>query len=189
MLIFLLFLLYRTSVQRVRTAAALQLPVCAHRIRQPPSTNPKQPTHPKLDLTQPSTTEQSGNLLNMLMCQASSATKSPAATWLRLQSGLNGEWVECGGCQGVDQGLGMCSFRTCSIQNGRLAVHSRIEFRSISSGRRGEGWWYSARLTPKVNFAFFAVGRCLCCISFFFALPCLVFLLCCCFYLILLPLL
>lgn len=43
--------------------------------------------------------------------------------------------------------------------------------------RDGEGRWRSVRLTPKVNFAFFAVGRCFCCISFFFffrlALPCL----------------
>lgn len=89
-------------MQRVRTAAALELPVCAHRIRQPPLTTRNKPPHPELDLTQPSTTEQSGNLLNMLMCQASSATKSPAATWLRLQSGLNGEGVEWnGGRSGV----------------------------------------------------------------------------------------
>lgn len=41
---------------------------------------------------------------------------------------------------GVDQGLGVCLLRTCSIQNGRLAVHSRTEFRSISSGmERGDG--------------------------------------------------
>lgn len=50
-----------------------------------------------------------------------------------------------------------------------------------SSGVSVPGWrgtvFSSVRLTPKVNFAFFAVGRCFCCISFFFffrlALPCL----------------
>lgn len=49
---------------------------------------------------------------------------------------------ECGGGvagRGVQQGLGVCLLRTCSIQNGRLAVHSRTEFRSISSGMERDG--------------------------------------------------
>lgn len=142
--------------------------------------------HPELDLTQTSTTEQSGNLLNMLMCQASSATKSPAATWLRLQSGLNGEGVEWnGGRSGV--GSVLASY----VQHPKWTTRSPLSHRVPEyQFRDGEGRC-SVRLTPKVNFAFFAVGRCFCCISFFSfsALLCLVFLLCCCFYLILLPLL
>lgn len=85
---------------------------------------------------------------------------------------------ECGvGLPGGDRS-GVGSVLASYVQHPKWTTRSPLSHKVPEyQFRDGEGRWRSVRLTPKVNFAFFAVGRCFCCISFFTfsALLCLVF--------------
>lgn len=82
------------------------------------------------------TTEQSGNLLNMLMCRASSAMKSPLPA-TRYPAPLNSHLTSYAVRQG-GEGYGVLASYVQHPKCTTCRVHSRIErereFRTISSG-------------------------------------------------------
>lgn len=139
----------------------------------PTTPNPKQ-THPSKVRPNPThhnwTIWQPAQHVNVPGVQRNEIPRSHLTSTAVMVKRGNG-WS--GGCQGADEGLGVCSFRTCSIQNGRFAVHSRTEFQSISSGTERVGGIQLALLQKLILHSSLSAAVCVAFPFFRLALPCL----------------
>lgn len=158
-------------------AAALELPVCAHRIRPPP---PKNSTHPSIVREQANPQPQPGTMrrhnwtirqpaqhvnVPSVQCNEIPALRYPATLHpCTPQQPLDFHCSQ-GGWKGVRREGSAWFVRAASKM---YDLQSPLSHRERESSGLSVPGSVGISFLLKVNFAFFAVGRCLCCISFFF---------------------